>query len=264
MRYRDDTKKGTPYKSRLIPSEISKHGKKAREQFAEDWRAELNKELIESPVAEVDPTDMKTVDEMVYQYLDYQLSIGEIDPGTHYRNLSHYNKRISPIIGNYGFKSVDRFTVMDLYEKLNAEGLSQNTIYHYVKIVAKVYRYYHKLGDIPFNPFDQVKKAKRSYKTNVSYLTQEQTDQLFEALDDEYEPYSPMYTAVYFMFYAGLRRGEICGLRWNNIDLSSGRITIDTAIGTTKGRKLRKRQVQRGLLSRLCDSDSNSNVKRAW
>ena len=34
----------------------------------------------------------------------------------------------------------------------------------------------------------------------------------------DYEPQDPMYVGILLAFYAGLRRGEICGLRWNDID----------------------------------------------
>ena len=241
VRYKDPAKNGTPFKSKRIPQEIAKHGDRVRKKYAEEYRAELNAQVSDSQIAELTEEDLRTVDDVVYDYLDYQLNTShEIDEGTHYRNLSHYNKHISPVIGNYGFKSLNRHNVMDLYEKLNAQGLSQNTIYHYVKVVAKVYNYYHILGEIPVNPFRQVKKAKKSYRQKATHLTPEQVDALFTALDEEFDPYTPMYTAVYLVYYAGLRRGEICGLRWRNISFETGKITIDTAIGTTKGKKYTK------------------------
>ena len=36
-------------------------------------------------------------------------------------------------------------------------------------------------------------------------------------------------------YYAGLRRGEICGLRWNDIDFINKTITVRSAVGVSEG-----------------------------
>ena len=38
-----------------------------------------------------------------------------------------------------------------------------------------------------------------------------------------------MYVGILLAFYAGLRRGEICGLRWNDIDFYKHTITVRSA-----------------------------------
>ena len=44
-----------------------------------------------------------------------------------------------------------------------------------------------------------------------------------------------MYVGILLAFYAGLRRGEICGLRWNDIDFYRHTITIRSAVGVSNG-----------------------------
>ena len=42
-----------------------------------------------------------------------------------------------------------------------------------------------------------------------------------------------MYVGILLAFYAGLRRGEICGLRWNDIDFQKHTITVRSAVGVS-------------------------------
>ena len=65
----------------------------------------------------------------------------------------------------------------------------------------------------------------------VTHLTAEQMDNLLTAVYLEYKPQDPMYAGILLAFYAGLRRGEICGLRWNDIDFYRKTITVRSAIG---------------------------------
>ena len=42
-----------------------------------------------------------------------------------------------------------------------------------------------------------------------------------------------MYVGILLAFYAGLRRGEICGLRWTDIDFYRHTITVRSAVGVS-------------------------------
>ena len=46
---------------------------------------------------------------------------------------------------------------------------------------------------------------------------------------------APMVTAAYASLYTGLRRGEVCGLRWGDIDMRNRLMTVRRAIGEAAG-----------------------------
>lgn len=50
-------------------------------------------------------------------------------------------------------------------------------------------------------------------EAKVTHLDNDQMDNVLEAVYGDYEPQEPMHVGILLAFYAGLRRGEICGLR---------------------------------------------------
>jgi integrase len=53
-------------------------------------------------------------------------------------------------------------------------------------------------------------------EAKVTHLNNDQMDNVLSAVYLDFEPQDPMYVGILLAFYAGLRRGEICGLRWND------------------------------------------------
>lgn len=61
-------------------------------------------------------------------------------------------------------------------------------------------------------------------------------------LNNEFDPTDKMYAAISLAMFAGLRRGEICSLRWFDIDFNRNTLTVSSSIGVanktyTKGPK---------------------------
>jgi integrase len=79
----------------------------------------------------------------------------------------------------------------------------------------KVYNYYYNNGELLKDPFNGVKMPKKG-EAKVTHLNNDQMDNVLSAVYLDFEPQDPMYVGILLAFYAGLRRGEICGLRWND------------------------------------------------
>ena len=177
----------------------------------------------------------KTVDEIYKEYLLHQVSTGEIERSTYSNSLYSYNKYIKPYLGDYVFASVDKTVLSGWLTKLYQAGLSQNTIHTTYARLKKVYNYFYNNGELLKDPFKGVKMPKKG-EPKVTHLTKEQMDDVRSAVYDNYEPKDPMYVGILLAFLAGLRRGEICGLRWNDIDFYRHTITIRSAVGVSNGK----------------------------
>lgn len=210
--------------SKMLP-EVN--GKREAMKAAKAWFNEMNEEAANSLTIDRD----KTVAEMVEEYLLYQLNSGLIEKSTYSYNISAYKNQIKPYIGDYSFITLDRNAIMAWLSKLNSKGLSQPTIRICCEILHKVYEYYYRTGDINRNPFNGVKLPRKS-RPKITHLTLEQMDDYLTAVYADYNPEDKFYAAALILFYAGLRRGEVCGLRWRDVDLNNGYMSVETAIGT--------------------------------
>lgn len=206
-------------------------GKKDAKKLADEWLAEMNNAVQSMAPAE----QGKTIREMIESYEDYRLSVGEIENSTHLKNLSIGKNYIFPYLGDNLFTTLDRIDINTWLTKLFDKGLSPRTVRTAYTELKKIYNYYYEIGDIAKNPFNGV-KAPREGKPKVTHLTNKQMDDFLSALSLEYpQKTDPMYIGCLLAFYSGLRRGEICGLRWRNIDFENNTITVDSAIGIGKG-----------------------------
>ena len=176
----------------------------------------------------------QTVDKVYRDYLKHQLDTGEIEKSTYSNSLSSYRKYIQPYLGDYTFSQVNKEIINGWLTKLFQLGLSQNTIHTTYARLKKVYNYYFNNGELLKDPFKGVKMPKKG-ETKVTHLTDEQMTDVANAVYIDFEPQDPMYVGILLALYAGLRRGEICGLRWNDVDFHRHIIAIRSAVGVSDG-----------------------------
>ena len=214
--------------SKMLPE--AKGVREAR-RMANEWLDELNAQADLMPNA----GKKQTVDKVYKEYLQHQLDTSEIEKSTYSNSLYSYNKYIKPYLGDYIFASVDKTVINSWLTKLYQLGLSQNTIHTTYARLKKVYNYYFNNGELLRDPFKGVKMPKKG-ETKITHLTNEQMDNVLSAVYLDYEPQDPMYVGILLAFYAGLRRGEICGLRWNDVDFYKHSITVRSAVGVSSGK----------------------------
>lgn len=171
-----------------------------------------------------------TVMEVCVAYLNNQLAKGEIEKSTYSTQISNLTNYAAPYIGNILFVDLDRVAIEGWITKMYERGLSQNTIHGAFMNVNKVYKYFAMAGLISHNPLEYVKTPKKG-DAKVTYLDKPQFDKLVSVLKSNYEEGDRFRTAVMLATFGGLRRGEICGLRWYDVDFEANSITVSSAIG---------------------------------
>ena len=236
--YRQTQKVGKPWVGRLWYSDengkrkpITKmfpeaKGKKEAQAMTDAWCKELNDTYEKSLSSAL--KNEKIVSDVLYDYIERQLGLGSIEKSTYSVDFNTIKAYIEPYIGSVGFQSLTKDEVELWLTKLYAKYKPQ-TVRNAYRVIAKVYNYYWKDGVIEDNPFIKVKVKKG--KPKVSRLTEEQMRNTIKAIYLKWDASEPMPSAISLAFYAGLRREEICGLRWRNIDFNSNMITIDSALG---------------------------------
>lgn len=100
--------------------------------------------------------------------------------------------------------------------------LEPKTIQHYHRFLSSVLNTAVEWQLIPFNPCKRVKPPKSEYKESAC-LDDVQVFSLINALDKESIKYKTM---IMLFLYSGMRRGELCGLEWSDIDFKNNLVNI--------------------------------------
>lgn len=177
-------------------------------------------------------TRKKTVEQVVTEYLNYQKQRGKLEDSTYSSQINMLKSRCFPYIGDTQFDELTKDEAEAWISSLYKDGLSDNYIHGVYSHVAKVYKYWYRQGELALNIFEMIDTPSKG-KSRKTYLDPDQFDNLLECLNDQYAVSDPLYIAVELACLAGLRRGEICGLRWRDIDFNKGTIHVSSAIGVT-------------------------------
>lgn len=88
-----------------------------------------------------------------------------------------------------------------------------------------------KINDNPFNYVDREKNTKR--KNKINFWTEEEFKQFIEVVDDDM--YKRLFTAF---FYTGLRKGEMLGLKYKDINFENHEIHLNRSAKYVAGKTI--------------------------
>lgn len=109
----------------------------------------------------------------------------------------------------------------------NEESLSPTTILHHFRVLSAVMTSAMLDGVIMDNPCRRV-KAPKVGQHNTYFLNDDEAKQLIELVNLKAE--HPFDMIIITLLHTGMRRGECCGLRWDDIDFENSTICIRRSI----------------------------------
>lgn len=110
--------------------------------------------------------------------------------------------------------------------KPSAEGqksLSGKTVLNHHRLISSVLETAVKWQIILANPCDRVQSPKAERK-EARYLDEKEATEILRLLQNEPIKFRAMIT---LLLYSGMRRGELCGLTWGDIDFNTGIVDIN-------------------------------------
>lgn len=133
-------------------------------------------------------------------------------------------EKITDVLG-LNFKQV--------FESVKRNNVTASTVKRYHALISGIFHHAVIQNIIQTNPCTRVRTPK-STKKEADFLDEKEALRLFEVLEDAPEPYR---TATRLCMFLGLRRGELCGLGWNNIDFDNAVISVrkNVLYNTTDG-----------------------------
>jgi integrase len=184
----------------------------------------------------IDPAKMKFIDfveEWREKYAKKHLSAKTLE--TYGFQLKNY---ILPTFGNTrldDIKPIHIINYLDSLENVRKDGkpggLSSSSIEHHYRVLRDIFKRATEWKVIKSNPVESVKRPK-IIRDKTDVYTEEEVRGLFEKLQHEKINHRVMITLA---ITAGLRRGELLGLQWQDIDFEKRTIQVNHSLQYIKG-----------------------------
>ncbi len=162
---------------------------------------------------------------------------GTIRPSTFRNRWNSVEKQIKPHLGNKKLSQLRPRDIQRFYEKLAAEGrwdgqggLSSNTVRGIHTILHSALKAAVQASLIPRNPTEGFPSPK-GHSQPKRILDDGQLERFMEKIRDDPLWHDLFYTEL----TTGLRRGELCGLKWEDFHEESGTLMIRRTVHKEKG-----------------------------
>ena len=138
-----------------------------------------------------------------------------------YRDLAA--RYIEPIIGQVRARDLTSDQVKRLYDGMTARGLSSRTVTYTATILNACLAWAVRSRKLALNAAEGLRLPHQApvRDSGERLWSAKQRKDFLNGCRAE-----PLYAAFHLAAHTGLRRGEICGLRWSDVDLSAGVLTV--------------------------------------
>jgi integrase len=160
----------------------------------------------------------------------------QVSPKTFERYSGIVNQNIIPLLGAVVLGKLKPVQITEAYAKALAGerrdgkqgGLSPRTVGHMHRVLKQGLSQAVRWESLNRNPADAVDPPKVEWKPVQTYDLPQSVNVL-DAMRDK-----PIFVPVLLAILCGLRRGEICALRWRNVDLAGGQLSVVESLEQTK------------------------------
>lgn len=172
-------------------------------------------------------SSISTADYLEHWFNNYVLVELKINTQKNYRGM--LDKHIIPEIGKYYLKDIKPGTLQELLNQKKEDGYAKQTL-------AIMKGIFNKAFSMAVYPYEFLKTDPSQFVKTPKYDQKEWKDKGdlkiisfddFKKLKDTVPTHPPYYLAMMISFQTGLRRAEVCGLQWKDIDFEDETLTVE-------------------------------------
>jgi integrase len=219
IHYRADANDKWHLKSKTCDAKTKREAKECLRQWHTIFEAK-NSDTVAIHVADY-----------VDKYIDLKEASHAIQPNTvegyHYAAIYIRKAFASTPLNSLTAKDVQKWEASIL-----ASGKSVETVMKAHRLLKSAMTYAVEVDDIRKNPMAAVKPPKMVHRRPNSLDTATRK-RLMESLDMMGN--SPVTIAAWIALCGGLREGEVCGLKWDDVDMKDGTLWVRRSIAHTRG-----------------------------
>ena len=169
-----------------------------------------------------------TVKDFLERWLeDYRPNLS---PRCYERYRDIVNKELIPNLGSIPLTQLKPEHLQKVYTAMQKDGLSAGTVRHHHSVIHVALKTALELGLIVRNPADAVRPP-RIHRNEMQTWDEEDIAQFLEAAKS-----SPHYALFYTALFTGMRRSELLGLKWSDVDLIGSQISVGHGLHQLKDR----------------------------
>lgn len=180
---------------------------------------------------------------------------------TTYQNTKNY---LNAIIENH-FKEIriDSVSVAEMQKIVIELSKKYVTYLNYLSIINRVFKYAVHLDIIQTNPVDRIirPKQQKPRKEKIA-LTKEELNKFLTLAKKDARPV--LYTAWHTLAYTGLRRGELLGLEWSDIDFKNKTVSVSKTLVTINGKLSTQSPKTKRSARTISLDDSTVQILKEW
>ena len=233
MAYGSITQRGDKYRV-CFDYGIDRSGRRVRKYRTFDTKRDATRAFNEHKVKMDKGTQVMPSEYTFAQWLDYwykDIIMPQIEQTTAYGYRGMIENYLKPQLGEIRLQKLSARDIQQYYTWLMDEkGLSPNTVIKHHNLLTNTLNAAERQEYITKNPMRAVSPPKKRQREAKFYTPEQLGILLAKAVGTRLE------LPVYICAYLGLRRGELCGLRWSDVDLGHQTITIENT-RTQAGKK---------------------------
>lgn len=208
----------------------------------------------------VEPAKM-TVEEFLLDYVKNTLK-NEVAPNTYEQRLAYVENHIAPRIGKIKLTDLKPVHIQKFYNELR-EHFTPGHVQNIGNLLTKALRQAERWDLIKRNPAALVKKPTTSRKNSkMKVWTVEEQKTFLEYVKSESEFY---YTLFLLALTSGMRKGEILGLQWNDVDTKQGIVSVKrTAVWAQRNLYLKDTPKTESSIRTIQIPEQTSKALKRW
>ena len=233
MAYGSITQRGDKYRV-CFDYGVDRSGKRIRKYRTFDTKRDATRAFNEHKVKMDKGTQIMPSEYTFAQWLDYwykDIILPQIEETTAYGYRGMIENYLKPQLGEIRLQKLTARDIQQYYTWLMDEKkLSPNTVIKHHNLLTNTLNAAERQEYITKNPMRAVSPPKKRQREAKFYTPEQLGILLDKAVGTRLE------LPVFICAYLGLRRGELCGLRWGDVDLEHKTITIENT-RTQAGKK---------------------------
>lgn len=213
---------------------VDREGNRVRKYRTFDTKRDATRAFNEHKVKMDKGTQIMPSEYTFAQWLDYwykDIILPQIEETTAYGYRGMIENYLKPQLGEIRLQKLTARDIQQYYTWLMGEKeLSPNTVIKHHNLLTNTLNAAERQEYITKNPMRAVSPPKKRQREAKFYTPEQLGILLDKAVGTRLE------LPVFICAYLGLRRGELCGLRWSDVDLERQTITIENT-RTQAGKK---------------------------